>query len=299
MARKKSSSYGFEFLVVLAITIAAAVLYFIWLGDVKDFAESAEDHTICKNSNIENAKLKLKIPATNQVITERSGNKCRTEYLTVPKGKETDVTAKKMAQCWDMYLEGKEELFDTEDNNYCAVCSVLTYKDTKQIDGLTQYLLTQKGPLTRGKTYYHYMTNVVVTNDILQELENHELKKYDTINVQNPQAVIFTMGKNAYPGSTIEEGKIFSTGGGVAIGGALGAIAFVLGTAFCTTGVGCVLTLMVLGGTAGGTIGYSLGSSYSADTESRIVLWSYTNQDMAKLKCTVLEGRDQLTIRKF
>ena len=139
MKNKKIASVGIRFIVVLIITIAGALVYFVWLKEVKIFGENMTDYAICKNSNIANAEMKLKID--NQVIAERRGNKCKTEYIDVPKDKELKFIAKQMAGCWDMYLEGKTELFDTDDGNYCAICSRLTFKDKKQLTGLTKYFI--------------------------------------------------------------------------------------------------------------------------------------------------------------
>ena len=68
-------------------------MYLAWLEDYRSYTENLEDYTICKNSNLENAKLKLNMPTTNEVIQGHSGNKCKTEYVNVPKNKELEFTA--------------------------------------------------------------------------------------------------------------------------------------------------------------------------------------------------------------
>ena len=285
MKNKKATSMGLRFVIVLAITIAGALVYFLWLNEVKTFGEDFTDYAICKNSNIANAKMKLKID--NQVIEERRGNKCKTEYVDVPKDKELEFVAKKMAGCWDMYIEGKEELFDTEDNNYCAICSVLTFKDKKQVSGLTKYLMEKKAPNQGGKTYFQYMTRVIVTKEILTEEENEHLKTLGEVDTANPLAVMFVMGKDVNPGSKTGESKIVS---GI-IGSVIGPVT---GLLLCGTGAGCVLGAFALGGATG----YIMGSDYNPDRDTRILLWPYTNEDMNSLDCTILEGKDTLEIRK-
>ena len=57
----KKGSMGFNFIVVFAITLLFVIIYFVWLKDYSMFGENLADYTICKNSNIENAKLQLKI----------------------------------------------------------------------------------------------------------------------------------------------------------------------------------------------------------------------------------------------
>ena len=305
MINKKADSLGFQFIVVLAITIIFAFMYLFWLNDFRIFGENLGDYTICKDSNIENAKLKLKID--NQVIQERKGNKCKTEYLNVPKGKELEQTAKKMAACWDIYLEGKEELFDTEDNNYCAICSVLTFEDKKQVSGLTKYLTEHDAP-GKGKKYYQYLTRTVVTNDIFNEIENSHLNDLHTIDASKPLAVIFTMDKNVHPGNLLTgQSSIVTAAEGAALGGIIVGLSVKLGFGLCVVGLapGCiagafiVTTGTVLGVGIGAASGYMIGSNYRPNTDTKILLWSYTNKDLSQLKCTMLEGKDRLDIKKF
>lgn len=306
---KKADSTGMKFVIALIITVAFALIYLLWLKDFRIFGENLEDYTICKNSNIENAKLRLKI--NNQVIQERKGNKCKTEYITVPKDKELEFVAKKMSLCWDIYLEGKEELFETEDNNYCAFCSVLTFKDKKQLNGLTNYLIEHQAP-TQGKSYYQYLTRTVVTDEIFQEIENSQLNDLHTIDTSKPLAVMFVMGKNVYPDGIIKASSVTTGGIGAIAGGAIGstAIAGVLiksGIGLCIgiPVVGCTIgaILVGVGGVTGalalGVPGYFIGSHNNPDLDTKILLWPYTKEDLSQLKCTMLEGKDRLDIKKF
>ncbi|MEK6946270.1 MAG: hypothetical protein AABX32_01575, partial [Nanoarchaeota archaeon] len=295
MNKRKKSSLGFQFLVVLIITIAGAVMYIAWLKDYRTYTENLEDYTICKNSNLENAKLKLNIPTTNEVIQEHSGNKCKTEYVNVPKNKELEFTARKMAACWDMYLEGKEALFDTTDNNYCAVCSVLTFENTQEVRGLTQYLIENNAP-NKGETYFQYLANTVVTNDEFNKIKNSNLNDLHAIDTSKPQSVIFVMYKDAYPGSWTGYSSTRSAVVGATAGPILTTLAVVTGYGLCSTGVGCLLGAFLVGAAGGGVTGYAIGSSYGPDMNSKIVLWPYTQEDLSKLKCTMLEGKDKLEI---
>ncbi len=295
--KDKKSDLGFKFLVVLIITIAGAIIYIMWLKDFRIFGENLEDYTICKNSNVENAKLKLKI--TNQVLTERQGNKCKTDYINVPKGKELEVTAKKMANCWDMYLEGKEELFDTVTNNYCAICSVLTFDQKTQVNGLTNYLIEQRA-LGKSKSYHEYLTNTFVTNDIHQEIKNSNLDSLYKIDTTKPLAVIFTSAKTVNPGSLTGYSSIASGTVGSAIG-IIGGFVVLGGTAICsvtTFGI-CPAGILIIGSITGGKIGYMMGSSFNPNLDTKILLWTYTREDLSQLKCTMLEGKDRLDIKKF
>lgn len=298
MNRRKKASLGFQFLVVLIITIAGAVMYIVWLKDYRVYAENLEDYAICKNSNLESVKLKLKIPTTNEVIQEHSGNKCKTEYVTVPKGREIELTARKMATCWDMYLEGKEEIFDTVDNNYCAVCSVLTFENKQEVKGLTQYLIKNNAP-NKEETYFQYLSNTVVTNDEFMKIKNSNLNDLHIIDASKSQAVMFVMYKDAYPGSWTGYSSTRNAVAGATAGPILTTLAVVTGYGLCSTGVGCLLGAFLVGAVGGGEIGYAIGSGYGPDMNSKIILWPYTQEDLSKLKCTVLEGKDKLEIKKF
>lgn len=298
---------AFQVIVVLVIAIAFALIYFFWLRDYREFGENLSDYQICKSSNFENAKLKLNID--NFAIQERSGNKCKTEYLKVPKDQELNFIARKLAGCWDQYLEGRETLFATKDNNYCAMCSVLTFDDKKELKTLTSYLMDNTAPGTGGKKYYKYLNRITVKEEIVKEVENEELLgKIASISTDVPLAVIFVEGKDINPGSltgasSIESGTLFGVIGAVVIGVAAGA-AVIGGAISCpfTFGGGCFLAVATIGGiggaVGGGTIGYLSGSDLNPDVDERVLLWRYTNDDLKKLKCTILEGQDSLEIRK-
>ena len=114
MRQRKANATAIQFWIVLVITLISAILFFAYIPHFKEASSNTAQHALCKNSNLANAKLKFKI--NNQVIEQRIGNKCVTEYVTAPKGKEVQMIADRMAKCWDVYLEGKEELFETSDN---------------------------------------------------------------------------------------------------------------------------------------------------------------------------------------
>jgi hypothetical protein len=58
-----------------------------------------------------------------------------------------------------MYLQGKKEIFDTEDNNYCVVCSRLEFEKKTEISGFTEYLNSRNAPL-KDETYLEYLSGV-------------------------------------------------------------------------------------------------------------------------------------------
>lgn len=280
--------------------MAFAIIYFFWLKDFRTSTDNLSDYVICKNSNLANAKLKLKID--NYVIQESGGNLCKTEYLSVPEDQELHFIAKKLAGCWDQYLEGKEALFDTEDNTYCAMCSVLEFKDDTEIKGLTSYLMENKVPFNREFTYFEYLNRVIVTKEQIEEIKNAELvAELEKISTETQLAVIFIEGKDINPGSLTGHSSIETGVGGTVIGAVVGGVAGIAVT-------GCILSLFcaavvtvvaVVGAVAGGTLGYFAGSDLNPDLDSRILLWRYTADDLRLLHCNVLEGQDQLEVKNY
>ncbi len=307
--KTKKSAIGFRFIVILIITILFAVIYFVWLTDYRIFGEKMSDYEICKISNKENAMARLKID--NWVLAEVGGNKCKTEYIDVPKDGELKFIADKMAGCWDMYLEGKEELFETQDNVYCAVCSVLRFKEEKELADLTTYLMENEVPskylidnedFEEGVNYYEYLVRVKVTKESLELVEESE-EKYEEENEQliidtgkkDQWAVMFVQGKDVNPGSLTGYSSIESAAGGFALGAAGGTL-IALGSSLCSGIVTCsVGALFIAIGT--GITAYFMGSSFDPDLDSRILLWPYTNDDMSILTCSRLEGKDKLELK--
>ena len=295
MRAKKADTMAFQVIVVLVVVIAFALIYFKWLRDYRESGENLSDYQICKSSNFENAKLKLKID--NWAIQERSGNKCKTEYLKFPKEQELNLIARKLAECWDHYLEGKEALFDTEDNSCCAIFLVLNFEDKKELKGLTSYMMDKNVPWQPDKKYYEYLNRVVVKKENLQEVENAELLgNIASISTDVPLAVMFVEGKDINPGSLTGANSIQQASVGTAVGAVAGGVVLV-GAGLCATIVGCTVGAVFIG-VGVGVAGFLTGSGYNPDVDERALLWRYTNQDLAKLKCTILEGQDSLEVRK-
>jgi len=290
---KKGTSVGIQFLVVLIAALIFGFALLLLMKQFSIFGENLADYTICKQSNLANAKLKLKIG--NQALNEPTQNKCKTEYVTVKKGMEIKTISKRLALCWDEYLEGKEDIFETGDNTFCAICAVLSFEDKKIISGeeLTNYLVKTNVP-QKGISYYQYLTNLPVQDIISPEI----MPGYTNqgIDTSKKWATIFIMGKDQYPESPIGQSSIKTAAQGAtisAVGGGLVLIGFGLCAGVITCSVGAILIAV-----GGGTTGYLIGSDKDPSINSRVLLWPYTNEDLAKLKCTVLEGRDSLQIRK-
>jgi len=275
------------------------VILFIVLGGVQKENSSLVKKQICKENvqQIIREKHLFTVKGTN--IVDQFGNpaeldSCFTEYKTIDSNDDTVVKrtiADSMASCWDTYGRGKGEIFDTKDGNFCAICSSLEFTNKKEVKGLTEFLAKEKPSVTSDQIYLDFLTGSrVQSSTLIEKYENSDLKKLDTLNLEKPLAVVFTMAKNAYPTALkgSEHGKldIWSMAVDTTIAGVFATI--VTGGALCSTGVGCFFAFGAILGTGTG-VSYFSGSDIGANWDARTVLVPYDN--LKSLKCTRLEGR--------
>jgi hypothetical protein len=177
-----------------------------------------------------------------------------------------------------------------------AMCTVLDFEKSMSLTSLTSYLMENKAPLSKDKTYFEYLNRVVVTKEKVQEIKNAELAaQLGSIDTGISHAVLFVEGVDVNPASLTGAPSIPSAvvGGGV---GAIGGGLVLLGTGLCGTIVGCTAGAVFIA-VGAGTVAFLAGSTYDPDLDSRVLLWPYTNTALGALQCTVLEGQDQLEIR--
>lgn len=313
-------------LAVFIIAIAVLVVLVILYGSITKIFVTGVDKEACKQSIRLNSHAKLKTRTgtdLSKYIVDPYGNaielQCATEYLEV-KGKEPEVLKKKIADsmvdCWQMYGEGELEVFDTEDNNYCAICSRLEFKEATQLPGFTNYLMTNMAPM-QETTYLEYFqgsgrrcgADSLSEEEVAALVEGSGISQLDTLDTSSPLAVMFVMNKDAYPNNVFETGKLELAAivGGPASYIGLG-VGLVAGIALCVSGIGCaaggpliitVLTAVplvagttaaggILFGSAGAATGYALGSACTADYDAYVMLWNYS--DLKSLDCTYLES---------
>jgi hypothetical protein len=271
-------------------------------------------------------KDSLKLSAIKlEGLNDKFGNpvdiKCYTDYenyRTQDNQEIKKIIANKMVECWDLYGNGQMEIFDTEDNNYCVVCSRLTFDKKTELQGFTSYLNNNIAPYKK-MSYLEYLAGVSMANFEESGYENSEVASQDTLPINESMAVMFTMGKNANPDAWrgVEDTKIFTTGTGVAIGTGVGILTglVVAGLIACpeTIGIGCLVSgvaysglllvgvitgTTIAGGVAGGTVGYAAGASRTADWNAQIMLWPYDK--IGELNCTSMEGKSgHLEIRQI
>ena len=307
---RKAQSFLEDHLVV--IILAAVVLIFLIIIAMNYYTamQDAAARESCKRS-LELSQIKL------NGLSDQYGNpvkiNCNTNYLKFTTQDDVQIkreVANQMVDCWDTYLQGTKEIFNTKDNTYCVVCSRLEFAKKTEIPKFTEFLASNRIPVN-GKTYLAYLQGVQVTDYVNSYYENSNLSKQELLSTKEPIAVIFVMGKNAFPDANLGEGtKTTTIPAGTAIGiGAGTGIAVVAaiataaaGTAICagTFGIGCIpfiVTVGVLGGTAGAATGYMVGATRTADWNSWIMVWPYDK--LNQLQCTYMESKaGQLQIRE-
>lgn len=298
MTRKGVSADAFWLVMVAILTIIGILFIFPFIKETKEISEDLTDYHICRDGNI--AVVKSRVKLLDWVVAEQGVKHCRTERVKVSKDKEYETIAKKMALCWDMYLQGKEEVFETEDASYCAFCSVLEFENKeKSLNELTGYLADNYVPSTETK-YIKYLTEIEVNDKNKKEFENFDLQNKLPYDTSKNLAVMFIMYKDAYP-SLINQPSALTAWGGTAVATAAGfiitGVSYVAGLGLCSTLVGCSAGIILIG-SAGGVSGYLIGSDISAKWRAKIMLTEYEQQKLEQLKCTRLEGLDYLKIQK-
>ena len=295
---KKSAAQAFWIVLIGALTIIGLLFIVTLFGKTKALAEDLSDYHICRDGNI--GVVQTRINLKGWVVAEQGVKHCKTEQVNVPSGKEYEAIAKKMALCWDMYLNGKEELFPTSNGNYCAFCSVLDFEDkNKKLNSLSKYLSENKVK-SSDTSYMQYLSGIEAKSGDKEKLDNIELQNNAYIDTSKKQAIIFTMYKEINPGGIGSKGLNFLAGGVAGTGVGLG-ISYFAGAALCSTFIGCfagVSLVAFAGSGAGSGLGYLIGSDISADWRARILVSEYDRQKLEQLKCTQLEGMDYLKIQK-
>ena len=277
---KKALQYQVTVVVIITLLILAVMMLFLQRAGTS--MELLVEDQQCKKSVKANAlQLRLMGDELANNLGERQNIMCETDYVDVSEGKEKEVLANEMAICWNMFLEGEKEIFDTTDNNYCVVCSVLRFDEVKEINGFTKYLMNNSLPWNKSVRYYDYLTNSEYKGNFVENYENTRLANYDNIDTTKPLAVVFFMGKNAYPVSDFgyEGGKMkgMMQAGAVGVVGSLGLAAI----GIATGGIGLVggAAVLATGAIGGGWYGYMIGSSESAFWDAGILLHDYTKFD--------------------
>jgi hypothetical protein len=277
-----------KILVSLILMVTIIFLFAILGQRFIEGGETLAEKATCKESVLQHSKSKLfgydfsnriNCP-TKQVLAEGSDSEIK------------ETVAEELYSCWNQWGAGEIELFNPEDETFCATCAVINFEDKdREVTGLLTTLnnrVIQSG----GQSYYEYLSGKTVTDATITELESQGLDKIDT---SKPMSIVFTYSKDAK--ITREEATIWGVGIGTAVG-LIGGV--VLTIVFPPAGV-TVLSITVvsastiaagavigstLGGAAGGAlIGYQFGHDTSADWDARILAVPYTKGELQQLNC--------------
>jgi hypothetical protein len=274
----------FEVIYAGVIGMIVLVLILVWFKTGVELSyRDVADSVICKESVRLNAGLRYD-KATSKIDVN-----CPTRFIQLPVDKQTVVfesLALAMADTWNEFFEGRVEVFETDDQNYCVVRRVIEFKEPMQYKGFLDYLLQHNNPYER-KSYFTYLSNIDVEQGSRTLTENSALKNADMVDTAQPYAAIFLQAKKE------EIGKIM----GAKIGAWTGGVAGVVGAGtliYFTGGLGTVVSTQVVAGATGvgtfvgGTAGFLLGSDYPANWESAMLLVPYNATQIKRLNCTLL-----------
>lgn len=278
---KKGLSMTLEKVGILILSVAVLMLVINIMSDYFISVKQKAELQTCKNSVIAHASLKFDdFDASNNID-------CPIIDVEV-KAKTKDAVmynmAERMAQCWDIYGEGKLQLFEMEpdkETNYCAVCHYMTFDDDVEIEmkDFLQYLETKK---YKDKTYMEYLAPYSTKTDL------NELEYVPIIDTSNDYGIFMVYTKDEYD-SPYSVAKI----GGV-IGGAVTTVLAIVGSTALAiipeptiTKVGAA----ALAGVAiGGVSGYMSGDD-EKNWKAYVTIQPYNNQFIGNLSC------DQLPVR--
>ena len=202
----------------LIIVSLVAIIMIPMIAKTKKESFDLVDKEICKKSVEMQALTKNTLTIEGTHLIDKFGNqvelKCPTQYLKIDQ-KEDEIVKRKIADsmyhCWDQFGKGKySALFDTADNSFCVVCSRLEFTKKKEVKDFTDFLMNNN-PIGSEKNYFEILSGIkMLDREVVEVYKNSNLEDSDTLNLENPLAVMFVMDKNAYPDAVrgVEAGKL-------------------------------------------------------------------------------------------
>ena len=293
---KKAVDFPKYLLVSLILLVVIIVIMWPLFNKTKDVAESEAHKAQCSESVRVNSAAHIKGISINFLKTQIN---CPTVYKTL-EGDSTTLKseiANQMADTWSVYGMGKLDLFDGTDT-YCAIYSVLDFKDKKQkITDFGDFLKTNYVP-GKKETYISFLSQFssLESADLTQDmLKNSQIQA--SIDASKSYAVIFFYSKNdemikhITAAASTTPGKIAMSSTAMAV---FGVATVVVG--IFTGGVGGVVMGIV--GTSlaagGSSIAYASAPAALLASENTnkwlafTVLKEYNAEELNKLNCTTL-----------
>jgi len=266
----------------IAVTLIVLVVILLFEFRANSGIGSITDKSTCSESVKLNADLRL------GGATAGVDLKCPTLFIKVT-GSDKNIifesAAQALADTWNEFLMGREEVFDTKTNDYCVVRRVLEFDTPNTYKGFFDYTLTHN--YQDMTEYFNYLTDVSVKEGTTISTDNKELEAADVIDTKTPYAAVFVMSKKA------NFGKVMGAEYGAVTGGVLG-VATAGGLIYSSGGAGVLaaaktVSVGVAAGTALGTAtGLMFGSSYPANWDAGMFLVPYTEENLKALNCNKL-----------
>ncbi len=283
----KKAQINYIKLLILAIVFLLIMIPLI--VKVRKAAEGASRITECKASVEAHARAHI------MGFDLAAEIRCPTKELLVKTNNPTTIKstlANEMAECWDIFKEGKHELFDIE-GVYCAICSRIKFKETNmKIDGFAQYLVSTPKPSQKPGnklTYADYLAGYKTPSaesyaeDILSkrgtDMPIDTSKNYSTL-------FVYAKGKDAM--SNLKD-AVGGTGKAMAITGvASGAAAGIAVVLLGSNPIGWVTAGAIVVG-AGIAAVWTYFAGEPPEWMALTVLTEYTQEELSRYNCKYLE----------
>jgi len=195
---KKGMDSGILKNIIIYLILIVIMMFFV--QQITMYSYDIGQKKSCEESVKNNAR-RLVIMGTD--LTDKYGStaaiNCRTDYKPIDSSDDEKIKrelANKMVDAWDMFGKGELELFATEDETYCVITHVVSFKKTGELDGFTNYLADMDAP-KKGMRYIEFFQGRKMEDGELTTFEN---KFEDTIDLDKEQAIVFIMNKDAHLG---------------------------------------------------------------------------------------------------
>lgn len=282
---QKKAQASYMKVVLIAIAFLVILLPFVW--KIGEQAAEVSRITSCKASVEANAQMHISALDFSKNI------KCPTKEITIKTKDQNKIKkqlADEMAECWDIYKQGEENLF-SKNGMLCAICSRIDFKDKNaEVKGFSKFLTETKMPRL-DKTYLEYLARYSTEEayELLGKLEtsNYNLDE-ESFPTNKDYMVIFVYAKGT---DAIKKLSNFLTAEN--IGGKVGMVAL---------GAGAVGAGLAVFGIVSNPVGWGIGiagiivavGSYFLEPEnapewsSVTVFTEYTEERLTEIGCEYL-----------
>jgi hypothetical protein len=261
----------------------AAVVLFVSVYYITDYyftADRLADHQTCKTSVLAHANMKMLYADFSEAI------KCPTRDIDIKTKDKDEIMfslAEEMAQCWNVYGQGKLELFDLEpnfDTTYCGICSHVRFDTDKDIE-LVEFMEYLADKEYRGETSYLEFLSAETTSN-MPDFDQYGEEITPVIDTTEDYGVFLIYTKEEY------QSRFWSTIWGIGAGVAGGVVA-VVGIILSPISLGITGGAGIVAGGAliGASAGYLLGDN-TKDWFSYVALYPFDEPYIEELHCDIL-----------